>query len=189
MSEIWKSIKGFENLYEVSNLGNVRSLDRVVSHERFGTYKRKGNLLKQAFDKGYLFVRLYNETENKIIRTHRLVAETFITNPEKKRTVNHINGIKSDNRVCNLEWNTYSENLKHSFRILNRKVSKTGLGRSGILHPRSKAVIQFDLNMNLIAEFNGILEASRNTGIKRTTIGGCCNGDYKTAGGYKWRFK
>lgn len=101
--EIWKPIKDFEGYYEVSNIGRVRSLN----------YKRtgKGKILKNIEDyKGYLEVVLTKNGKRKQFKVHRLVAEAFIPNPENKPCIDHINTIKSDNRVENLRWVTYKEN-------------------------------------------------------------------------------
>lgn len=117
--EIWKNIKGFEGIYQASNLGNIRSLDHVVD---FGNRKRtaKGKLLNFNLHKSaYLYVHV-----GKKRTVHRLVAETFIPNPEKKPFVNHKNGNRSDNRVVNLEWCTEQENCIHGLTITKRKVPK-----------------------------------------------------------------
>lgn len=116
--EIWKSIKNWEGFYEVSSRGKVRSLDRVLYGG--GTkYIKKGRLLKlHPCSNGYLSVSLYNLPKQECKLVHRLVAEAFIPNPDKKKEVNHKNGDKTDNRVDNLEWVSRSENLVHRNRVL-----------------------------------------------------------------------
>lgn len=112
--EIWKSISGYEGLYEVSNLGNVRSIDRVVQ-SRWGDCKIKGRTLKPGITKqGYFIVVLSKSGVMTALRKGRLVALAFIPNPENKPEVNHKKGIKTDDRVSALEWSTSSENIIHA---------------------------------------------------------------------------
>lgn len=115
MKEHWKIIEDYPN-YEVSNLGTVRNI-------------KTGCVLRPIVD-DYLRVDLCKDGKHKSKRIHRLVAEAFIPNPENKRTVNHISGDKTDNRVENLEWATHSENMKHAFR--------TGLNHHGGGLPKQK---------------------------------------------------
>ena len=141
MKEIWKDIIGFKGKYQVSDMGNVRSLNYHG--------KKITQQLRYESVKGYLRVSLSDK--NKVIRfsVHRLVAFVFIPNPYNKRTVNHKNGIKTDNRACNLEWMTYSENNKHSFAVLGRKGTKPTLGKSGVLNWNSKPINQLTLSGSL----------------------------------------
>ena len=109
--EIWKAIEGYEELYEVSSIGNVRSLDRYVNHPKGGKSLRKGKILNPISDKdGYYHVHLSNGEKNSNPLISRLVAQAFIPNPENKPVVDHISGIKTDNRVENLRWVTHKEN-------------------------------------------------------------------------------
>ncbi len=120
--EIWKKVKGYEDCYEVSNLGNVRSLTRKVERtnpsggKSFYIYKSK--MLKSCVTKkGYLRLGLYlNDIKNNH-QIHRLVASAFVDNPENKDQVNHINAIKTDNRAENLEWVSNYENFRHSVKL------------------------------------------------------------------------
>ena len=167
--EVWKYITGYEGIYKISSCGNVFS------------YKKHRLLSTKPMNKGYNSVRL----GNKSFLVHRLVAQTFIPNPENKPQVNHKNGIRSDCRVENLEWCTQSENEIHKRKVLC--VKGTWLGKYGIEHNRSKPIKQIK-NGNIINVFGSALEAKRKTGIDNSKISLVCTGIRKTAGGYKWEF-
>jgi hypothetical protein len=120
--EIWKKIKGYEDSYEVSNLGNVRSITRLVERTspagKKCLYTYNSKILNSVVtNKGYLRLGLYNNDGKSNHQVHRLVALTFINNPNNKEQVNHINGIKTDNRVVNLEWVSNYENFRHSVNM------------------------------------------------------------------------
>lgn len=122
MKEEWRSVVGFEDFYEVSSIGNVRGIDRVISRSggRGNVVKRKGMILRSHDSIGYRILNLSRDGKNFGRLVHRLVAEAFIPNPENKLTVNHKNGIKHDNVVDNLEWATYSENEIHAYVYLEK---------------------------------------------------------------------
>lgn len=150
MQEMWKPIKDFEGLYEVSNLGNVRSLDRIFTYRgknQFGEYEInrafKGQLLKpNVLKDGYAQVTLLKpECKPRYFKIHRLVAEAFIPNPDNKPQVNHKNGIRNDNKVTNLEWVTISKNHKHAFRELGKNPTRYWLGRASINRKLTKQQI------------------------------------------------
>lgn len=119
MIEEWKKVVGFEN-YEVSNLGRVKRSECTIIYSDGMKCFYKEKILKQDTPRGYKRITLSKNNKTERYQVHRLVAYYFIDNPLDKPCVNHINGIKEDNRVVNLEWCTYSENEKHSYRYLNK---------------------------------------------------------------------
>jgi hypothetical protein len=172
--EIFKNIKESNGLYLISNLGNVKSY----------TQKKQGEILIPVVQSsGYTTVTLHGDIRKTCV-IHRLVAQAFIPNTENKREVNHINGIKNDNRVENLEWATSSENRIHAFRTGLQK----GFSVKGKDHPLSKPVTQLTLDNIIVANFAGVREASRHIGVYHGGIYSCCSGLQKTAYGFKWQF-
>lgn len=135
---------------------------------------------------GYFAVGLWKNKTPYIRTIHRLVAEAFIDNPENKVCVNHIDGNKHNNHVSNLEWNTYSENNFHAFKTGLKK--PTWLGKKGKECPWAKIVLQIK-DGKIIAEFYGIHEAQRKTGVDFRWISSCCHKRCNTAGGYQWKYK
>lgn len=123
--EIWKDIEGYEGLYQASNTGFIRSLDRIVIDKNGRSVPYKGKVLSGTDNgRGYLKVALQQggRETRKVVKVHRIIAQTFIPNPENKPEVNHINCIKTDNRVENLEWNTESENSIHVLKNGRKKI-------------------------------------------------------------------
>lgn len=113
--EEWKDIKGYENIYQVSNRGKIRSMDRKIITVTGKIKNLKGKIIKPHFDKdGYLQISVHKNNKQKHGKVHRLVAEAFIKNPYKKEQVNHIDGNKQNNNVMNLEWCTDKENKEHA---------------------------------------------------------------------------
>lgn len=128
--EIWKDIKGYNDIYKVSSLGNIKLSEREVPHWRGGVSIRKSKIIKNFKTKsGYLIVPLTKDGKEIKFLVHRIVAEAFIPNPENKPQINHINGNKTDNQVENLEWATRSENIKHADKN-NLRILK-GVNNSG----------------------------------------------------------
>lgn len=139
---MWKDIKGYEGYYQINELGDVRSLDRVVvCGDKGGLMTRKGRIMDKVVNKdGYLNVGLSKFDKRKIYRIHRLVAETFLPNPENKPQVNHIDNDRKNNNVENLEWVTISENMYHAYRHgdLSKKGEKNG--RSKLTEEKVKEI-------------------------------------------------
>lgn len=170
--EQWKTIKDFDN-YEISTLGNIRTKEYCDDRN----HKRTSKLLKKRINNsGYEYVFLSNNNvKHKTLTIHRLVAKTFMEDYSKDLQVNHINGIKTDNRLENLEMVTPQENVLKRYEI-------------GIDGNNYKSVEQYDMNDNYIRTYKSSYEAQDFTGINRTSIGACCRGERLSAGGYKWKF-
>lgn len=175
MKEKWKSIKGFEGLYKISNYGNVKSLFFWDINKR--KYIIKERIIKPITDKdGYYIIGLYKNKKRKTYKVHRLVAEAFITNPNNLPQINHKDENKLNNRVDNLEWCSVIYNLKYGTRIQ----------RAGNKH--KKVVNQYDKDGNFIKSYNSLTEASKYVNGYITGISAVCNNKQKTAYGYVWKY-
>lgn len=157
--EEWREIPGWEGLYEVSNMGNVRSLDRRCSSGKFC----KGQILAKRYDNsGYTQVGLCRSSTVKWMKVHRLVAMAFLPNPENKPQVNHLNGIRDDNRLGNLEWCTCSENHRHAFDVLGKKPSRSTLGKPAwnrkLNEEQIKAILADTRSQSKIAKDYGVCQ-------------------------------
>ena len=195
--EIWKDIKGYEGLYQVSNWGRVKSLERVV---QFGNQKRivKSKIRKLKYviihpkypNYTQTIVTLYNKQKRKDFIVGRLVAETFIPNPENKPCVDHKNTDPTDNRVENLRWVTYKENSNNPITLSNMSIAQKGKpGLKGNKNKYSKKVLQFDLEGNFIKEWDSLHQIEEIIGLSHIQVSRCCRGIYKTSGGYVWKYK
>lgn len=180
MQEIWKDIKGYEGYYQISNLGKVKSL-------KFN-HSNKNKLLNPFDNEGYTRVKLYINKQGKRFLVHRLVAETFIPNPENKPFVNHIDGNKSNNCVANLEWVTASENTIHAIENGLRPYNVPCKRKRGKDSPLCKPLNQYDINGNLIAHWSCAKEVCEKSDFTYSCIIRCCQGARKTHKGYIWRY-
>lgn len=179
MNEIWKPVKGYEGLYEVSNFGNVLSLNWK------NTGKQKLLFLKRHTD-GYRQVQLFKHGNSRMVCVHRLVAEAFIPNPNGLPQVNHIDYDRANNRVSNLEWCDQSYNMKHSWLNKNRKqrTSWRRKNRPGM----SENIIQFSKSGETVRRWESCIAIKHELGYNQTSIWECCDGKRKSAYGYLWRY-
>lgn len=199
LNEEFRDIKGYEGIYQVSNYGRVKKLERVLKCGYGATRIEKEKIMSNLINrKGkqkviYYQIRLIKNGVGTNKQIHRLVAEAFIPNQENKPTVDHIKPAtyyECDNRIDNLRWATYSEQQRHSFDDC-KKVS----GMKGKINYHScKKVIQYDNNLNILNIFPSIHEVERKLGFCFKNISSCCIKNFKDnkihkSYGYIWKFK
>lgn len=188
MKEEWRDIKDYENIYQISNIGRFRSLDRYETHMVNGKEVRrliKGIIREGTLNKdGYLQVGLSRNGKQETKCIHQLVAGAFIPNPNNLPEVNHKSEIKTQNNVENLEWCDQGYNNAYGTRAKRAAETNTN-------HPSySKPIHQINKNTNeVIAEFPSTMEVERQLGFGHSDISKCCRGRRNSAYGYKWSFK
>lgn len=168
--EIWKPVMGYEGLYEVSNLGRVRSLERWRNAKNGSKSLHKGKVMKNHYaDNGYIRVLLNDGVEKKRHLIHRLVAQAFLPNPDNLPIVNHKDENKSNNSVDNLEWCDDKYNTRYSL---------------------AKPIIQFTLDGELVKKWDTTIDIETELHINHSAIIACCKNKYgyKTAGGFIWKY-
>lgn len=173
IEEEWRDIAGYEGIYQVSNLGRIKSLGNDKS--------RKEKILKPVNNSdGYPQVTLYKNRKREQVSVHRLVADTFIQNPDNLPQVNHKDENTKNNRVDNLEWCTPKYNSNYGTH--NERIAKSLINRKG----RSKPILCVETGVI----FQSAMEAERHTGANSHHITKCCRGKYgyKTSGGYHWKY-
>jgi hypothetical protein len=191
MEEIWKDIEDYEGMYQVSNLGNVKSLPRKRTI-------KKERLLKPAINnKGYKMIVLCKKSKPKMFLVHRLVATAFIPNPNNYPQVNHKDSNPLNNCVNNLEWCTQQENIKYSWDYGNNSKYRNTIAENTDIRIKrykhtiarcSKKVFQYNLLGEYLAEYNSITEASQKNNINLKHISNCCRGIRKSCGNFQWSF-
>jgi hypothetical protein len=194
LQELFLPVKNYEGLYEVSNYGTIKSVQRIVTgkskHGNPNSRILPERIKKQRIDKyGYPCIVLSKNGIKKHFTIHRLVCITFAPNPLNKPQINHIDGNKLNNHVSNLEWCTAIENVTHSVITGLKGTSKGKKRINKVQQPlRRKPVIQMSTNGDVINEYDSISDACKN-GFTITHISRCCKGQAKVHKGYLWRFK
>lgn len=191
ISEEWKNIdeKGFEGYYQVSNLGRVRSVDRLIVSKDGRRRLYTGKVLIQKSDKdGYKYVILKNKGKSKTLKVHRLVGEYFVPNPYNKPFINHLDESKDNNVFTNLEWVTPKENANYGTAIdrarHNRnyeEISRKQLNDA----TKSKPVVVY----KKITVYPSIAEAERQLNLSESSIRRCCHGTQDHVMNYIFRYK
>lgn len=207
-NEVWKDIKGYEGLYQISDYGRIKSFYRTTTHTRI--------LKERTHRDGYLYVGLYKNGKTTTAKSHRLVALYFIPNPENKPQVNHKDGNKLNNNVENLEWCTAAENARHAVDTglwvwteeSKRKLKETLLKKGYTLHDNTKKkrtkqtkdqhtrghgfgyvqVVQKTDEGDIVKIWRSMSDASRELGIPVPHIVRVCKGRRKHTGGYMWEY-
>lgn len=185
MEEVWKDIQGCKG-YQISNFGRVKSVFRKVNNKNGSRSVRERILKTYSKNNGYEEISL----NNKRFRVHRLVAESFIPNPENKRFIDHINTIKTDNRVENLRWVTQSENNNNQLTIEKIRKAMTGLRcHEETKKAKSEKAIKQPIKcVETGVIYNSIKECWRITGLDRGHISQVCRGLRKSCGGFHWEY-
>ena len=185
MKEEFRWVKGFEGLYQISNLARVYSFPRVDALNR----KKGGHFVStRKLPKGYVIISLNKDGVQYTRFLHKLVAEAFLPNPQGKPEVDHIDTDKNNNTVSNLRWVTRAENMNNpiTYSAMSGNAMKNPV--SGAKNPFSRSVAQYSFDGELIAEFESVGLASKTTGLSHTSIQRCAKGINKSGGGYVWKY-
>ena len=195
IAEVWKDIQGYEGLYQVSNLGRVKSLGRIIDRLVYGNYWQEERILKLHKTKyGYLMVELRKNKKPKNFLVHRLVAIAFILNPENKPEVDHINANKADNNVNNLRWVTAKENVNNPLNMAHligknhpmfgkKHSEETKEKLRGANNPRARKV----KNIETKEIFDTVTDAEKKYNLSRGCIKCAIKKNWKSAG-YHWEY-
>ncbi len=178
----WFNIKDWEGYYKISKNGQIKSMGRITASRSVSECLIKPRIQNS----GYLYVSFYKNNKGKNYLLHRLIAMTFIPNPNKYEFVNHKNGIKTDNRIENLEWCTKGQNQIHAYANGLKKITDKHLDRlinwNKTLH--AVPVSQYSLSGEFIRSFSSMTEASISTGLDYNSLVDCVRGKHKHCGGF-----
>lgn len=194
MKEIWKDVVGYEGLYQVSNLGNVKSVEREMQNYRGNKFIKVSKPIGKFINKyGYIRVTLYKNGTPRAFTVHRLVATAFIPNPMGLKDINHIDFNKKNNNIENLEWCSRSYNVKHA--IKHNPNILAGIKKNAV--KGRKPIIQYTLDGKFVKKYNSVCEASKELGLSTSHI--CCVANKKaekgqtyirkSSGGFIWRYE
>ena len=176
MKEIWKDIPNYEGLYQASNLGRIRNARTNLIRKNVKSFGLYYTIILNVNGKQHLHL------------VHRLIAQTFIPNPDNKKEINHIDGNKHNNKIDNLEWVTRKENAIHS--IKNGLQTKEQLAKAvkSMIRSTQKPILQIK-NGKVVAKYKSVREASRTIHCSPAGLSRCLNGKTNTVHGYQWRFE
>lgn len=197
IEEIWRDVINYEGLYQVSNMGRVRSLDRWITYKDGREALFKGKILHlNCNTSGYLEVHLCKQSKGKMIGVHRLVAQSFIDNVDNLPEVDHIDGDKTNNNVTNLRWVTHLDNCNNPSTTKN--ISKANSGKNNGMYGKTQSenvkqkVREANSKKVICVEtgkvYSSIKEAEEDMGVSMSSIGKCCSGKNKTCKGYHWAY-
>ena len=189
--EIWKDIEGYEGKYQVSNCGRVKSLGRYIEKKGQSPAYLQERILSTRMLNGYKMVHLCSNNKEKTFSVHRLIAIAFIHNPNNFPHIDHINTIRTDNRVENLRWVNRSMNMMNE--ITHKKRSeywkeKTKKGKNILVERKKRKVIALDENYNIVYKFNTITEAAKFINRSHANICVACKDIHKTCKGLHWQY-
>lgn len=187
INEIWKPIKDFEGLYEISNIGRIKRLDRYIKDSRGVVQHFRESILSPSRNKyGYLQTTLRKNSVKYTVRIHKLVATAFVNNPKNKPIIDHIDGNKLNNNSTNLRWVTYSENIMNPNTHKRFKEIVTKLRKA-----EGTPICKLDDNYNIIETFSSFEEAAKNVNCSSQLIKNACRLGHKhyKAKGYHWKKK
>lgn len=191
IDEIWKDIDEYQGLYQVSNLGRIKSLERTFysgkEYHIRKTYPEQ-TLVNRRYKTGYLYVGLCKDGVVRKFKVHRLVAQAFIPNTDNKPYIDHINSIRDDNRVENLRWVDSTENMNNPHT--QERISISKVGERNPMKQKQKPVIQIDPNTgHIVKEYAGCKSAARELGLDSGVLSKCCRSNTRKYKGYIFKYK